>query len=406
MLTNRFSGRTKLILTAIGVFQIYFACIGANVMDPALQNLTAMYPGVTHEQIASLITIPNLASIPASIASGILTGRRWKYRTTLSVSFTLIILSGIAPMFLGSNFSLVVAARVVLGFGLGLLFPLGNALIIDLFSGDRRGFMFGIGEVVKNLSLITLQMLVGILVGINIKISWAAYIALLLSFGLLLLFLPEPEVKPLAEQESLGKSFKNIPHRLYVFVSFLLICAVMQTVYQVNLSSIVITEHLGNAQTAAQILSTATFVAMLAALSFGFIQKFFKNYTITVCVAILATGSLFIALSKTLPLLYLSAGVVGIGIGTMESSFYMKTATCANHENAALVSAIQIVFQGFGNYLPHYFLGLVAAIFHTQSFRAPIAAGSVVLYAVAIGFGVFYFFFNKKQKNSLTTSEV
>lgn len=396
MLTNRFSGRTKLILTAIGVFQIYFACVGANVMDPALQNLTALYPHVTHEQIASLITIPNLASSPASITSGILTGRRWKYRTTLSVSFTLIILGGIAPMMLHS-FNAVVAARVVLGFGLGLLFPLGNALIIDLFSDSKRAFMFGIGEVVKNLSLISLQMLVGILVGVSIKISWGAYLALLLSFGLLLLFLPEPQVKPLEEQQSLSESFKNVPKRLYVFVIFLCICAIMQTVYQVNLSSIVVTEHLGDAKTAATVLSTATFVAMFAALSFGFIQKFFKNYTITLCVAILGIGSLMISMAHTLPMLYFSAGVVGIGIGTMESSFYMKTAACANNENAALISAIQIVFQGFGNYLPHYFLKLVASIFHTESFRLPITMGSFVLFAVAIGFGIFYFMYNRRE---------
>lgn len=399
MLTNRFSGRTKMILTAIGVFQIYFACVGANVMDPALQNLTAVYPGVTHEQIASLITIPNLASIPAAIISGILTGRRWKYRQTLSISFTLIILGGIAPMFL-TTFSTVIVARVVLGFGLGLLFPLGNALIIDLFAGEKRAFMFGIGEVVKNLSVISLQMLVGILVGVSIKISWSAYFVLLLSFGLLLLFLPEPKVKPLAEQQSLGKSIRTVPKRLYVFVLFLLICAIMQTVYQVNLSSVIITEHLGNAQTTAQVLSTATFVAMFAALSFGFINKFFKDYTITVCTGILGIGTLMISMSHTLPMLYASAVVTGLGIGTMQSSFYMKTAACANNENAAIVSAIQNVFQSTGNYLPHYFLGMVAAIFGTQSFRAPITVGAFVLMAVAIGFGVFYFFYHQRSDDA------
>ncbi|GAX02518.1 major facilitator superfamily transporter [Secundilactobacillus pentosiphilus] len=395
MLTNRFSGRTKTLLTALGVLQIYFACIAANVMDPALQNLTQVYPGISHEDITSLITIPSLAAIPASIISGLLTGRRVKYRTTLSISFTLIVLSGSAPMFLNS-FSAVIGARIVLGFGLGLLYPLGNALIIDLFSEEKRAFMFGIGEVVKNLSLIMLQMLVGILVGVSIKISWSAYLAILISFGLLILFLPEPKVKPLEEQMSLVDSFKAVPKRLYVFVVFLCICAIMQTVYQVNLSSIIITEHLGNATTAATVLSTATFVAMFAALSFGWIQKYLKNYTITFCVFFLGLGSLLISLAKTLPFLYFAAGVVGIGIGTMSSAFYMKIAGCANNENAALISGFQVVFQGFGNFLPHYYLKAVHVTFNTASFRLPITIGSIVLFAVAIGFGVFYFFNNRR----------
>lgn len=398
MLTNKYSGKTKTILMAVGVLQIYFACIAANVMDPALQDLTKLYSGVTHEQIASLITIPNLASIPASIFSGIFTGRKYKYRTILSWSFSLIIISGAAPLFF-TNFSFVILCRIILGFGLGLLFPLGNALIIDLFSTEKRAFMFGIGEVVKNLSLIGLQMLVGILVGTSIQISWSAYLVLLLSFGLLLLFLPEPKVKPTSEQNNLIESFKNIPKRLYVFVVFLCICAIMQTVYQVNISSIVVTEHLGDATTAATVLSTATFVAMFAAISFGWIQKIFKDYTITFCVFFLGLGSLVISLAHTLPLLYFGAGVVGIGIGTMSSAFYMKIAGCANNENAALISGFQVVFQGFGNYLPHYFLKLIAVVFGTSSFRAPIFAGSIILFTVALGFGIFYFFYNKSLRD-------
>lgn len=402
MLTNKFSGKIRIILMALGVLQIYFACIAANVMDPALQNLQSIYPGISHEQITSLITIPNLSSIPASIISGLLAGRKVKYRHILAVSFTLIICSGVAPMFL-TNFTTVIAARIVLGFGLGLLFPLGNALIIDLFSEDKRAFMFGIGEVVKNLSLISLQMLVGILVGVSIKISWGAYLVLLLSFALLFLFLPEPKVKPADQQMSMMKEIKNVPRRLYVFVVFLCICAIMQTVYQVNLSSIIVTEKLGNATTAATVLSTATFVAMISALSFGLIHRFFKDYTITFCVFFLGLGSLLIATSHTLAMLYFSAGVVGIGIGTMSSAFYMKIAECATNENAALISGFQVVFQGFGNYLPHYFLRLVHVTFDSESFRLPIFIGSIVLFAVAVGFGVFYFFNNKKNGPTLST---
>ena len=173
MLVDKFSGRARTIAIAIGVLQIYFACIAANVMDPALHDLQTLYPGISHERIASLITIPNLWSIPASIFSGLLTGRRFKYRQVLSVSFMLIVCSGIAPMFLLS-FNAMIIARMFLGFGLGLLFPLGNALIIDLFPSERRAYMFGVGEVVKNVALILLQMIVGLLVGVSVRISWGA----------------------------------------------------------------------------------------------------------------------------------------------------------------------------------------------------------------------------------------
>lgn len=60
MLANKFKGRARTVIVAIGVLQIYFACIAANVMDPALHDLQSVYPGVSHEQIASLITTPNL----------------------------------------------------------------------------------------------------------------------------------------------------------------------------------------------------------------------------------------------------------------------------------------------------------------------------------------------------------
>lgn len=399
MLANKFKGRARTVIVAIGVLQIYFACIAANVMDPALHDLQSVYPGVSHEQIASLITTPNLWSIPASILSGLLTGRRLKYRQVLSASFILIICSGVAPMFLLS-FRAMIIARVFLGFGLGLLFPLGNALIIDLFPGERRAYMFGVGEVVKNLSLILLQMVVGLLVGVSVRISWGAYLIFLLSFLLLLLFLPEPKVKPVQEQTPLKKAIKNLPGRLYVFVFFYCVCMIIQTVYQLNLSSIIVTEHLGNAATAATILSTATFTAMFAALSFGFIQKVLKDYTITFCTGALALGTFLISQMHTLPLIYASAVVVGIGLGTMSSAFYMKIADCANNENAALVSGFQVVLGGLGGYLPHYFLILVAGVFRTESLRLPITVGAVVLATVAAGFGLFYLMAHQRTRSA------
>lgn len=400
MLVDKFSGRARTIAIAIGVLRIYFACIAANVMDPALHDLQTLYPGISHERIASLITIPNLWSIPASIFSGLLTGRRFKYRQVLSVSFMLIVCSGIAPMFLLS-FNAMIIARMFLGFGLGLLFPLGNALIIDLFPSERRAYMFGVGEVVKNVALILLQMIVGLLVGVSVRISWGAYLLILLSFALLLLFLPEPKTKPIQEQTPLRVAIKNLPNRLYVFVIFYCICMIVQTVYQLNLSSIIVTEHLGNAATAATVLSTATFPAMFAALSFGFIQKALKDYTITFCTGALAVGTLLISLAHTLPLMYASAVVVGIGLGTMSSSFYMKIADCANNENAALVSGFQVVLGGLGGYLPHYFLLLVAVLFHTESLRLPITVGAFLLAAVSIGFAFFYLLAHHRRRASV-----
>ncbi|AEB07291.1 major facilitator superfamily MFS_1 [Coriobacterium glomerans PW2] len=389
MLANRFTGRARTIIVAVGVLQIYFACIAANVMDPALHDLQQLFPGISHEQIASLITIPNLAAIPASILSGALTGRRLRYRTVLTMSFLLIVVGGSAPLFLMS-FQTVVCARMVLGFGLGLLWPLGNALIIDLFPGERRAYMFGVGEVVKNVSLIILQMIVGLLVGVSAKISWSAYLVLLLSLAALLLCLPEPEIRPVAAQTPLAAAIRQLPRRLYVFILFYCVCMIVQTIYQLNMSSIIVTEGLGDATTAATVLSTATLTAMFAALSFGLIQKVLGDYTITFCAGALGLGTFCISQAATLPPMYASAVIVGIGLGTMSSSFYVKIAECANNENAALVSGFQVVLGGLGGYLPSYFLVLVAAVFNSQSLRLPIALGTLLLGSVAVGFALFY----------------
>ena len=82
------------------------------------------------------------------------------------MALILFLAGGVAPAFL-NNFTTLLLSRAVFGIGIGLLSPLGNALVLGLFEGQERANMLGLGGVVMNLGGIAFQMLVGFLAAIS-----------------------------------------------------------------------------------------------------------------------------------------------------------------------------------------------------------------------------------------------
>ncbi len=51
-----------------------------------------------------------------------------------------------------TDYTLVIVSRVIVGIGLGVMFPVGNATIIALFEGEKRSRLLGLGITIQFLS--------------------------------------------------------------------------------------------------------------------------------------------------------------------------------------------------------------------------------------------------------------
>lgn len=123
----------------IAVLSVFFVQMGVGTITPAIANIAAAFPDVPFTTLLLVSTLAVLMSVPATLISGRLAGSVVKYKTLLIVGMVLFIGGGIAPYFMtASSFTAILAVRAIFGIGLGIVTPLGAALIIAFFDGEVR----------------------------------------------------------------------------------------------------------------------------------------------------------------------------------------------------------------------------------------------------------------------------
>ena len=140
----------------IAVLSVFFVQMGIGTITPALASIAAAFPAIPFTTLLLVSTGAVLISVPATLISGRLAGNVIKYKTLLIIGMVLFIFGGIAPYFM-TDFFAILAVRAIFGIGLGIVTPLGAALIIAFFDGEVRAQMMGFGNVAANVGGILFQ---------------------------------------------------------------------------------------------------------------------------------------------------------------------------------------------------------------------------------------------------------
>ena len=125
-----------MIVTLIALSTLNMAM---SATTPALADIAAAFPQAKQTTVALLATVPSLFSVPCSLVTGRLLGRRLRYRTMALAGILLMLIGGLLPLFLNS-LSLIVCARGMMGVGLGILTPITpSATLLSLRASGRSG---------------------------------------------------------------------------------------------------------------------------------------------------------------------------------------------------------------------------------------------------------------------------
>ncbi|MDI3482059.1 MAG: hypothetical protein PWQ97_1714 [Tepidanaerobacteraceae bacterium] len=367
-------------LVSIAVMSIYFIAMGVGTITPAIQNIAEAFPQIGFTTILLVSTLPSLFIIPSTILAGILAGNKMKYRTLLIIGILLFLIAGACPAFM-NDFTAILISRAVFGIGLGIISPLGNALVLKLFDGQERANMLGLGTVVMNIGGIALQMLGAVLCSINWHYAFLAHLLGVISFVLVLFMLPEPkkEEQPL-EQKAQEKI--NMPFAVYIISLLFGIATMLNYPMLVNMSTIIITGNMGNAASAGVVLSMFTVGGMVAGAIFGKLYQYTNRFAMSVGMLMEAIGMGFVYYANNLMLLTMGATLVGLGFSIIFPSVMMLVGMVVPPAGFAAASGILVAFMNLGGFVSTYYIALVAGISGQDAVRFPIFL-SMVIYGIA-----------------------
>jgi MFS family permease len=361
-------------MNTAAIMSIFFIAMGIGTITPALQTIMEAFPDLSVSTIYLVSTLPSLIVIPATLFAGAVLGSKMKYKTIASLGILLFVVGGVAPVF-ASDFTVVLIERAVFGIGLGLISPLGNALVLGVYGEDKRAAMLGMGTLMMNIGGIVLQFLGGSLAGISWNMAFWPHALGILSFVLVLLFLPEPP--QMVVPEGAEKPKVKIPGSIWLIALLFGISMFITYPILMGMSSWLSLNEVGGSTTSALVIAMFTVGGMIGGALFAPAYKALKRFIVGATLCMVAVGIAMIIFIPNLISIIIGCTLVGIAFSMMMPAVFMIVGMITDPQAIPMATSILLaVMNGFA-FLYTWWSALIANI-TGDSLKMPMVVGLII----------------------------
>ena len=257
---------------------------------PLLGDLNTVFPHASDLSIQMLNFIPSLLCIPFILFGGQLAAK-YNNIVLLYIGNIVFFVSGLLMMFSTELWQLIVLSAL-LGAGSGIMRPLSQGFIGQLFYGKARTKQFGISLTATNIVLIGTNLFVGYMGETNWKLPFCVYLTPIVPLFLIPFLRKYILVHPPKEDKGAPKvnQYKNI--NIPMMVRYCLYIGLLQfltMVLSIDMGFLVEEFHEKSGITA-DIISIGMLSIALAGLCVGFFVKILKKGILELCVLAIAVG--------------------------------------------------------------------------------------------------------------------
>ncbi|MDL2272225.1 MFS transporter [Desulfovibrio sp. OttesenSCG-928-I05] len=337
--------------------------LSSTAVSPALAGIKAAFPDLADSTIQLVLLIPPLCIIPACFLCGPMAERFGRKRVLL-FGIALYLLGGLGAGLM-PTFSLMLAARGLLGVGCGFITPMAQALIGPHFKGSLRERMLGYSASASYMMGIVASFTVSWLAAVNWRLSFCIYLVALVVLALNILYLPGdlppgktasgalpmvPEAAPAG-----GEAIRPRPERLSPNWRAMLVILAMGLVnvafyiFSVSIALFMAQEGIGGESSSGGVVAVFMLSGFFVGLVTARIRESAGPYTNAVAALMMGGGYLVLALGTSVPVLCLGAAGVGGSYSIFYSGIFLQILHLSRtpRENTRLVTyATAALFLG------------------------------------------------------------
>lgn len=322
-------------------------------VSPALGTVRQTFGalGIDTVMIQQIQGIPSLMAIFGAILVGILE-RYMKKKHILIIAMILMFLGSLAGFVpeTTEGFYLLLATRVVLGLGRGMIFPMASSFIADLFFGRQRDRLMSFKTAVGGISGSVFQTIGGVLA----VLSWRyAFIGMLMAVPIAIMiiaWLKEPEVKP-AGTTADGK--KGNPLRSITAISWLIIIVagiwnIFQFSYMTSAAITISGLKIADSATIGLIMSAETMISAVGAICYGaFLKGRMGGFDLPIALGLEVVGFFVMCQMPNMTGILIGTVLYGIGFGMFNPALILQIVRVLPKEGATLGLSLLAGSQNF-----------------------------------------------------------
>ncbi|NQI34078.1 MFS transporter [Streptococcus suis] len=307
----------KVFLEKVSLLALSTMLVSTFAVSPAIPQMIEHFAGqgISAGQVENLITVTSFA-IMASLLMNSLVVRFLSERAVFIVGLLLVALGGALPAFVAA-YPLIFLARILLGFGLGLINARAINIIGLFFTGNERTQMMGFRGSAEVLGSAGLTLLVGWLIQFGWQPAFLVYLFALVILVLFLFFVPQDQLVIHGQRESGGADKVKLDKSMWemgIYLAFLAFFVInVNTFLTIRIPQIVLAKGIGTAQQASLILSLMQVMGIVAGTVFSSLVGRLKGWLLAVSYVVFGLAVVGIAFADNLWVL---------GLGGMVSGFF------------------------------------------------------------------------------------
>ena len=304
----------------IALLAAYFAANIIFIMSPAINVMsTELFPDKSYTAILLISTISSLCMIPGSLVAGAILNRIG-FKKLAVISLGGIAIFGTACAFTNS-LGLIYVFRGIVGFCLGLGFPLQGTMSLQLFNDKERPKYLGWATVSLAAGSVFYMMVSGALADHSARYSFMFHLVALIPMILIVIFLKQPTAEEIAannvEAPSQVPEHGKMPgYAVFTAVMFALVFFAFYPVL-LNMSSICAYENIGGAAVAGALLSVYCIGNMCGGFLFNPLSKAAKGLVVPVGLILWIAGTACVAFGHSVFMIVLGALLSGTAVQTV-----------------------------------------------------------------------------------------
>ena len=358
-------------------------------ISPALGLIAKAFPDASETMIKLILTAPSIMIIPFSFLSSYLTSKITK-RTIIMIGLAIYLIGGIGPQLM-SSIELILAFRLLLGAGVGLVMPLSMSLINDYFTGHERTKMMGYNSAFSNFGGILTMLLAGWLATFGWRVPFNVYFLGLFIFIMIFFFLPKGEIqKPVNRQAK-----KKVPLAVYGYA--LAMGGIMLAYYSIatNMALYLEQNRLGGATIAGTVVAFTTVGGMITSLLLVKIELALKKFVIPVMLFGMGLAFLMLSLTNSVVVVIISVCFVGFGQGSLFPIITLRALDRVEFHQADRAVALTSSFTFLGQFLSPIVLDNIGKVANNTTIR--FQYGTLSISILVIVMVCLYFILRPKQ---------
>ncbi|MBQ3301981.1 MAG: MFS transporter [Eggerthellaceae bacterium] len=347
-------------LNIIGILALFCCMSEFAILTPSIAAFSHHFADTPVTTIMLANSVTGIVSVPVSIAAGALL-HKIGFRKAAILGILIMTVGGAFPFLMPdiTDYSVVIFSRVIVGLGLGIMFPVGNASIIAFFEGEERSRLLGWGITIQFVFNLIYTTVAGFLTEIGWNYSFLAYLIGFIPLVLALIWMPEakPLVAEAAERERLARKDQpkeSIPSAIWGYALFALTTWTCVVTVQVVTSTVLDVRGLAGPGEAALVINCCGIGTILCGLLFPYLVRTFGARLFGIAAALVVIGIIpcFVATS---PIVY-ACGVFIFGFGG--SAFFTAaqnaTGNIAPKSRIPFVSGIMTSMMNLGPFIGPY----------------------------------------------------